>query len=489
MDAAEIITRFPHLMSPVSLAVADREGKYQAPPHIRVMNAKLMDVAFGPGGARTMFTLPYQHGKSLLTSVYYPAWRLLLSPETRIILVGHGEEFATQEFGLPVRSIVQRWGPDLNVRLRRDSKSKGQWRVAGREGGMVCRGPTGGVVGRPADEVLIDDLIRTPEQALSRSTLESHWNFYETVIFGRLRKKTNLILTGTRWCKGDIFGRNLAKAKKTGEQWSVVKFPAIATQNDSLGRRPGEALWPEQVSLEHLLIAQKTNRWWKACWQQEPEDEEGAWFKPNAWPRWLDTGDCYSLIQGGRSRRIYPHRDITRIVTGDWAWGQKSTSDYTALGVWGLTPEGEILVLDVVVKRFRVETLADGVADVCRKWQPHMVAMETGHPTFGDSYRRHPEIPEVRWLKTESKDKLVRALSAINMGGNGRIYLPQDEIEHEWYPDFVSQLVDFTGVNDEHDDAVDALSYGAKLAQELRPALYSRQDFEPEVLIPGRMPF
>ncbi len=55
MDIAEVITRFPHLMSPVALAVADREGKYQAPPHIRRMNARLIEVAFGDGGARQIF--------------------------------------------------------------------------------------------------------------------------------------------------------------------------------------------------------------------------------------------------------------------------------------------------------------------------------------------------------------------------------------------------------------------------------------------------
>lgn len=473
----------PHLASPAHLMLADNPT-YTVPPHIKRINHELTVMSGNPeGGARNILNLPYQHGKSVIASHYYPAWKLLLYPQTRFVLVGHGDEFAA-EFGLKVRDTIRKYGADVGVRLRRDSKARGQWRVSGHEGGMVCRGWKGGVVGRPADEFMIDDLIKSPEQAMSPTVLDGHWNFYETVVFGRLRRRTNLTLIGTRWSRRDIFGRILSSAKKTGETWNVLKFKAIAEADDPLGRKPGTPLWPEQVPLSHLLIAQARNPWWKAAWQQEPEDEKGSWFDPHSWPAYEDTGDAYSLALPGLTRTIFLHSECTRIVTCDWAWGQKKTSDFSAIGVFALTPQGQLLILEVVNRRFRVSDLAGGIADVCRRWRPHYVAIETGHPTVRDDLNAYAEVPEPRWLTTESKDKRLRAFTAINMGANGKIFLPATK--QPWQDEFCSQLIEFTGIDDEHDDEVDALAYGAKLAQELKPTPRSRLESWPDLLVAGK---
>jgi hypothetical protein len=63
---------------------------------------------------------------------------------------------------------------------------------------------------------------------------------------------------------------------------------------------------------------------------------------------------------------------------------------------------------------------------------------------------------------------LTRALQAIMMGENYRIYLPDDTMDVPWLEPLTQQLLSFTGQDDDHEDMVDALSYAADLARELR---------------------
>lgn len=488
MSVAEALADLPHLMSPVALARADTEGKFQVPPHIDLINRELMDVAFGKTD-RLMINLPFQHGKSLISSHYFPAWVLLLFPHTRIILAAHEERYATQ-YGSKVKDVIEKWGKPLGVRLKEDSQAKGEWVVDRHGGGMVCRGMKGALQGRPADLFLIDDPLKDPEQALSSVILENQWDWYQTVAFSRLGPKAPIVIITTRWVKNDLCGKIMSESRDSGEKWKVIKIPALAKEDDILGRKPGEALWEERVPRARLeMIRKKRGRWFSACWQQEPEDAEGMWFKPKwpdgrwRWPLFTDVGDAYSLpLEGGR-RKLVVKPEVMIIVTVDWAWSKKSTADHTAIGTFGLTPSGEGLVLDQRNKRLRPEELAPALADVCRDYHPHLVAVETGHPTLANEYRRHPEIPEIRWLSTESKNKLARALHAIMMCENGRIYVPDND--PPWLYDYASQMAGFTGNDDESDDMVDDTSYFCKLAQELR-VVKRRDEQGPEVLDFGK---
>ena len=479
-----------HLRSPVHLARAFRGETWQTPAHVKAMNEALLQHA-REEGSWTMINAPFQHSKSETCSRAYPAWRLLTDPDRRIMLVAHEEDFAINEFGAVVKEIVGKFGPDLGVRLSADTKSKGEWKVEGRLGGMVCRGPAGGITGRPVDEFIIDDLVRDHAQALSQAISDSHWEWYKTVVFGRLRRRTNLLVVGTRWSRRDLCGRLLERATRTRRKWRLVKFKAIAEEGDPLGRRPGEALWPDQVTLEHLQEArQESGRWWRACWQQEPDAEEGQYFYPEKWPRWRDIGGHYSVEREGKARRIYDAEDCTRIVTADWAWGEKTTSDYTAIGVFDLTPGGDLLILEVVNRRLRLEEFAPEMAAVCRRWRPHVCAVEDGHPTFKRECSKYGEIPEVRWLKPAGKQKLVRAVPAMNKEaagyrddvgkGEGGIVLPA--AEQHWRRAFVNQVAGFTGIDDEHDDMVDCLAWACHVAQWYGPLQRDYEDGGPVML-------
>ena len=58
----------------------------------------------------------------------------------------------------------------------------------------------------------------------------------------RLRPGALMVVVQTRWHRDDLTGRILEHAKTNGQRWLTVKLPALAEQNDPLGRAPGEAL-------------------------------------------------------------------------------------------------------------------------------------------------------------------------------------------------------------------------------------------------------
>lgn len=469
----------PYLDSPASLAIEDLSGKYLLPRHLQRINEELLLVAAGVT-KRLIINVPYQHGKTWLCSNYFPAWWILNFPNTRFLLAANEKAYAEAQGGV-VRDIVGRWGTALGIELKADTQAKGEWRVVGPsvqrgfEGGMVCKGMNGNINGRPGDVFLIEDPIKNPVQALSPALLEGHWSFYVTIVYSRLSANAPIVVVTTRWGKNDLCGRILKAAESTGEEWRVVKFPAIAKEDDVLGRAPGEALCEWMKPLKTLEITRKMSpRWFAINYQQEDGEGDGVWFKVRdmagrwLWPRYVDLrADAWSVPGAeGASRRIYTRDDLLVFIVVDWAYSKKVTADYTAMGVLGLTPGGDLLVLEVVHGRFGLTELAPAMARLCERWSPSLVGVEAGHPTLRDEYRRFASIPEVRWLGVKNKNKLQRSLQAISMGENSRIFLPDDE--PAWLEPLVTQLMSFTGLDDDHEDLVDMLSHGANLALQMR---------------------
>src|SRR5580692_10223642 len=178
--ALEAVEQCPYLASPAALAHVDSGGRWQIKPHLSVLNRELMDVGFGVTD-RLGVHMPFQHGKTLLASQYFSAWILLLFPWMRIILGSHSERYSGS-IGGKVKDVIERFGGPLGIKLKRDTKSKNEWNIDSRggwDGGMVCKGYRGGINGRACDLLLMDDILKNTEQALSEVIKEAQWEWYQ----------------------------------------------------------------------------------------------------------------------------------------------------------------------------------------------------------------------------------------------------------------------------------------------------------------------
>src|SRR5262249_9286383 len=220
-----------------------------------------------------------------------------------------------------------------------------------------------------------------------------------------------------------------------------------------------------------------------AIQQQHPVDAEGVYFQPRSWPTYVALGDAWRV-----GRDLFGRDGLTIAVTVDWGTSEKETSDFTAIGVFGLARDGQVLVLEVVNERYRLEDCVPrGLVPVCRRWRPDVVCAEAD--VFQEAMvlqcRMFREIPEVRRRKVKNKTKLQRALSAIVMGGEGRIYRSQGANGDvpPWWDAYANQLASFTGLGEGHDDMVDVTAEACNLAQEFR-SFGSGEG--PVLLTPGR---
>jgi len=420
---------------------------------------------------------------------------MLWKPNNQFLIVSADDELAWK-FGGQIKDIIERWGPNHGIELKADTRAKGLWQIKGKEGGVTSKGCHGTVVGRPADDVCVDDLVSGPEDALSKPKMDMRWEFVKTSVYSRLRRHTKMTVVNTLWTTKDPCSRLMAMAKRTGEKWPHLRFKALCEDRDIdpttgldwLGRKVGEALFPEQVSVEQLRIYQKEmGQWWHAAWQQNPTDEEGANFTPSKWPRYQEAINGWEYRKGGVLTKVR-RDDVFILIVVDWAASERKNSDFTCIGVFALLPDGNILVLEIVNERLGLEKSVPRLAGVCEKWRPGMVAVEAGgfQTTMAIECRKFWSIPEPRRIMPYGKSKLQKAVHAITLGQGGRIHLPmRDTNEPTWLEPFQDQLTDFKGDGtDDKDDMVDVLSMASTQAQYLiKPARFVEN--MPVVLLPG----
>jgi predicted phage terminase large subunit-like protein len=203
-----------------------------------------------------------------------------------------------------------------------------------------------------------------------------------------------------------------------------------------------------------------------------------------AHPWWTEHGPdgaIYVCVQRGDEIRKFNAMLCWQFVMCDPAASDKDTADYTAIGAFMVTPDRDLLVLDVIREQLDIDAIVPRLAEVCKAYQPAWVGIEAiaFQVAILRQAQRHPDIPACRAFEPEGKGKLVRATPAIIRAANGQIYLPQAGCDyHPWVEDFVSELCAFTGLEsaasikaaeqeghaagDAYDDQVDMLAYAVQ---------------------------
>lgn len=287
---------------------------------------KLFDVAHELvwwSGVRYVISLPPRHSKSEIFSVWLPAFYLGAHPDREIIHVSHSSSLSN-DFSRRVRAIVR---DNMLYRmlfpathLDPERSRVDDWRTT-LGGGFRSVGVQGGITGRGAHFMIIDDPVKEGDEH-SPGTLDATFDWYVSAARTRLAPGANMVLVMTRWAPRDLAGRVLQAAADHAEsdQWKQIVLPALALENDPLGREPGEALWPERYSVADLQ-AQKalSPRYFQSLFQQEPVQEGTKLFYADKFMR---------------HHQKIEYSDKARFAwCFDLALGEKEESDFTALAL------------------------------------------------------------------------------------------------------------------------------------------------------------
>jgi predicted phage terminase large subunit-like protein len=462
--------------TPALFAQLASRGHWLPAKHLRLLSDKLVDVATGKT-KHLMIFMPPRHGKSELTSKYFPAWFLGHNPDKRVILTSYEADFAAT-WGHRARNILLEYGHLFGVKVSPESSARNRWDIEGHTGGMSTAGVGGAITGKGAHLLIIDDPVKNDEQANSKIYRERTAEWYKSTAYTRLEPGGAVIIIQTRWHNDDLSGRLLAEEPG---KWEVINLPAIAEDNDQLGRIPGEALFPRRYPVEALLDIKQTlgSYWFSSLYQQRPQVEEGAIFKRQYFKYFENTPDGYILHSGDTDKNV--SKSTCKIFqTCDPASSTRDTADYFVLATWAHTPNNDLLLLDVNRTRLEGPEQVKLFKAEFSKWQPAFQAVESvaaGKILYQMLVR---EGLPVRELKPD-KDKVTRALPAAARMEAGTVYLKRGA---SWLVDYEDELTSFP--KGAHDDQVDVTSYAVQMIMH-KPATIPR--FSPGFGISGGFGF
>lgn len=391
--------------------------------------------------------MPPGAAKSTYASILYGPWYFVQHPSASVIAASHTAELA-EKWGRRVRNLLMTETATLGVGLAPDSQAAGRWETD-TGGEYFAAGIGGAISGRRADLVVIDDPVRSREDADSETIRDKIWDWYKSDLYTRLKPGARIVLIQTRWHEDDLAGRLLEDMKAGGDQWDVISLPAIAEENDPLGRAPGKPLWPEWEDDEALARKRRAvgPRDWSALYQQRPAPEEGGYFKVD----WLKP---YTDAPPRDEMQIYGGSDYA--VTADGG-------DFTVHAVVGLDTLGRMYLLDLWRKQASSDEWIEVFCDLVKRWKPLGWAEEQGQIRAGvgpflDRRQRERQAYVAREQFPTRGDKAVRAQSIRGRMALNGLYVPENA---DWYPSLRSELLSFPA--GKHDDQVDALGLVGQL--------------------------
>ena len=445
---------------------------------------------------RLILLMPPRHGKSTLASVSFPSWHLGQYPTHEYVNASYNLDLPMR-FSRQVRDLFRDplYGAIFpNARLSPDSQSIESWLTTS-GGGFTAVGVGGGLTGKGAHIIGIDDPIKNMEEADSALTRDNLFNWYQSVAYTRLAPGGGVLVVQTCWHDDDLAGR-LQKVMASGEEnadvFEVIRYPAVSFEYEfrhvesmdmrrmpadtapdqisevesegyELLRSPGEALHPARYDIPALnrYRANLAPRIWNALYQQSPTPDEGMYFRQEYFR--------YEAVRPStEGRNIYQ--------AWDFAIGQKQMNDWT-VGVTLLQDETDALhVMEVIRFRGDSYTIIGEMLDAYQRWgvvqlesggvanQMITLGVEDGQiwkaikPLYLNTCSERLVYPVLEEMKPLT-DKVARARPLQGRMQQGRVYFWS---EASWRTTVEHELLRFpTG---EFDDIVDALAWGAQLA-------------------------
>ena len=396
---------------------------------------------------RLCLFVPPRCGKTTLASEYFPAWFLGRNPDKQVIFTTYSFDRA-KDVGRKIRNqMVGNTHGSVFPGCVVDPNSKGVTSLSTTSGG-VCNsvGIGGGITGRGAHLFIIDDPIKGREDAESDLIRSKILDWYKAVAYTRMMPGGRIVIIMTRWHFDDLAGNLLENTKH--ENWTVIEFPAIAEENDMLGRKRGDPLWPTWYPKQVLNNIKLTigTREWNSLYQQKPVPGEGGmiqidWFKYYNFVNVPDIKDDFKQI----------------VCSWDTAFKAKELNDPTCCTVWGVT-NSEYYLLNVVNKRFEYPALK---REVKRVYNYNLDKYElTPTVLIEDKASGQSLIQDLKDTTTmpivaitHKGDKELRMSETSALIEAGKVILPRNL---PWVSDYETQMIQFP--YSKHDDMVDSTS-------------------------------
>ena len=140
-------------------------------------------------------------------------------PDKRVILTSYGADLA-QDDSRAVRAYVtgskfaalfgEKSTLDAPVELSEDASAKSAWDLAEpHRGGLVAAGVGGGITGKGAHLLVVDDPFKNRDEANSEAYRKRVMSWWRSSAYTRLEDGGAIVITHTRWHPNDLAGELL----------------------------------------------------------------------------------------------------------------------------------------------------------------------------------------------------------------------------------------------------------------------------------------
>lgn len=406
--------------------------------------------------------------KSLVTSVFLPAWVWLRRPSWRACFASGTPSVVTRD-SLKCRALIKsEWyqktfAPEWQISKDQDEKQLFSNTAGGLRQGVSAGGAITGV---RADCLLADDPNNASDihSKAHRTSINENW--WDAAWHNRIADpaRSKRIIIMQRLHEEDLAGYLLAKE---GDQWAHLCLPMEFDKNLSkttwLGwtdprRREGELLFPQRFDAAYLESERKTlgSAGYAGQMQQRPAPAAGNRFKREWWRFWAADGQMKQRPTGSCAVppvRFNPAIDRFDEVVGSWDCSFKDgdENDY----VVGLTVY-RVGALRYVVARYRNKSglgaTVEAVRQQARDWKPYEVLVEDKANGSAVVELLQSEVDGILAVNPKG-GKEARAAVLEPKVEAGQWLLPEGA---EWLGEWMDEFASFP--LGKHDDQVDAAS-------------------------------
>jgi predicted phage terminase large subunit-like protein len=398
---------------------------------------------------RLIVNIPPRYMKSIQTTVCYPTWSWIKTPEKRFIKVSYSDNLSRKHNTL-ARDIINspwyqnNWGSVFQLK---DDVNRQNEFENNKHGIMYSTGTGGTLTGQGGDVIIVDD-PQNPEQANSEAERQASIAFFQNVLQTRLNdpETGTIIIIMQRLHEKDLSGYILSEdlgyvhlcLPAEAEKKTIIHFPI---SGKDIIREEGDILNPQRFNKQTLEGLKKAmgSLQYAGQFQQNPAPAEGAIFKRE----WLQN--------------FYKAAPVTRdIQSWDMAFTKSEDSAKVAGYIMG-RKGADIYVKDLINEKMSFTESVNAVRTLSGKWpkaRAKVIENKANGPAIVDQLKR--EIAGlVEFNPKGSKEE--RAISVTPYFEAGNIWLP-DPATHPWVHDMINDLLMFP--KGEFKDDIDALVQG-----------------------------
>jgi hypothetical protein len=353
--------------------------------HHRVILEELQRCMETPNG-RLMIVAPPGSAKSTMAAVIATTWAMGKWPGYKILLTSYASRLARKHSRRALqiarsRAFRSLW--DERPVVRRDMASADDWALSTQSEYMAA-GILAGITGNRHHGAVCDDLIAGRLEAESPNERARIMEAYRDDVESRLLPNGWVCLINTRWHQDDPCGQLLPEdydgrsgdvVCRDGRTWRVLNIPAKAERDDDpVGRKVGEYLWPEWFPKEHWQGFENDplgQRRWFALYQGRPTGATGDDFKRED-AQWYDSEaeipERLTYYLGSDFAVTDPEEDLKAAGRVDW-------SEH---GVVGLDEHGHLWFVDWWSGQKETDKSIDAMLDFVPQYKPARAWHEGG---------------------------------------------------------------------------------------------------------------